>query len=106
MGQVTLGPIRIDLAAGAVMSLKSLPPPDNGYLLYSRLNIGLKQRKKEDSRKGAKHAEFGETGNISSLRSWRLGARRFLEVVLSKISNGRIYSGNFSQLQISKAANA
>jgi hypothetical protein len=28
--------------------------------------------------------------NIFSLRSWRLGARKFLEVVLSNISNGRI----------------
>jgi hypothetical protein len=28
--------------------------------------------------------------DIFSLRSWRLGAKKFVEVVLSNISNGRI----------------
>jgi hypothetical protein len=61
------------------------------------LNIGLQNRKRDDSRKDAKHAKFGEMENISSLRSWRpfgfaqdmLGARKLLEVVLSNISDER-----------------
>ncbi len=33
---------------------------------------------KDDSRKGAKGAKFGEIGKYLSLRSWRLGAKNFL----------------------------
>jgi hypothetical protein len=37
------------------------------------------------SRKGAKDAKFGEIGKYFSLRSWRLGAKNFVEVVLLNI---------------------
>jgi hypothetical protein len=37
------------------------------------------------SRKDTKHAKFGEIGKYFSLRSWRLGAKNFLEVVLLNI---------------------
>ncbi len=48
---------------------------------------------KDDSRKGAKGAKFGEIGKFFSLRSWRpfgfaqdrLGAINFVEVILSNI---------------------
>jgi len=42
------------------------------------------------SRKGAKHTKFGEIGKYFSLRSWRLGAKNFLEVVLLNILSVRI----------------
>jgi len=37
--------------------------------------------KKDDSRKGAKGAKFGEIGKYFSLRAWRLGAKNFIEFV-------------------------
>jgi len=44
----------------------------------------------DDSRKGAKDAKFGELGKYFSLRSWRLGAKNFVEVVLLNILSVRI----------------
>ncbi len=50
------------------------------------------------SRKGAKDAKFGEIGkyfSLRSLRSWRLGAKNFVEVVLLNILSVRIYYSQF-----------
>jgi hypothetical protein len=52
--------------------------------------IGDYGKEKNDSHKGAKHAKFEEIEGNVSLRSWRLGARNFLEVVLLNISRVRI----------------
>jgi hypothetical protein len=49
------------------------------------LNFGLENRKEDDSRKDAKNAKFGEIEKYFSLRSWRLGAVNFIEVVLVNI---------------------
>jgi hypothetical protein len=57
-------------------------------ILKFSLEIGLRNRKKDTSRKDAKHAKFGEI--FFSLRSWRLGAINFLEVVLFNILKVRI----------------
>lgn len=45
----------------------------------------FENQKRDDSRKGAKSAKFGEKELLFFFRSWRLGARNFLEVVLFKI---------------------
>ncbi|MEE8077095.1 MAG: hypothetical protein V3T60_15920, partial [Candidatus Binatia bacterium] len=42
------------------------------------------------SREGAKDAKFEEIGKYFSLRSWRLGAKNFVEVVLLNILSVRI----------------
>ena len=42
----------------------------------------------EDSRKGAKGAKFRKISKFLSLRAWRLGGKKFLEVGLSNISSG------------------
>ena len=49
-------------------------------------------------RKGAKDAKCGEIGKYNSLRSWRLGAKSFLEVVLLNILSAKIYRRIFSCL--------
>jgi hypothetical protein len=44
-------------------------------------------KSKERTRAKAQSSPSSEkTGNFSSLRSWRLGASKFVELVLSKIS--------------------
>jgi hypothetical protein len=59
---------------------------DLGELGVSVVKKGLNTiRKRDESRKGAKGAKFGKQENFPS-RSWRLGARKFIEVVLSNIS--------------------
>jgi hypothetical protein len=54
------------------------------------LNLHLGNWIKDDSRKGAKNAKFGETGKYFTLQAWRLGAKNFLEVVLLNIQSVRI----------------
>ena len=44
----------------------------------------------QGEREVAKDAKFGEIGTYDSLRSWRLGAKIFLEVVLVNISKETI----------------
>ncbi len=52
--------------------------------------FGCKTLQNNDSRKDAKYAKFENIRKyLFSSRAWRLGARKFLEVVLSNISNGR-----------------
>lgn len=51
-------------------------------LLQSLKARDVRNKKKDDSRKGAKHAKFGKIERMFSLRSWRLGVINFLEVVL------------------------
>src|SRR5262245_66332615 len=56
--------------------------------------MGLQNRKRGDSRKACPATSKGRKvrrNGIFSLRSWRLGARKCLAVVLSNISNERIY---------------
>jgi hypothetical protein len=53
------------------------------------LNIALPNRNKDDPRKDAKHAKFGEIA-IFNFAPWRLGAIKILAVVPSRILNGRI----------------
>jgi hypothetical protein len=43
------------------------------------------EAEKDDSRKDAKHAKFGEIRGYFSLRPWRLGGINFLEMVLFSI---------------------
>src|SRR5262249_37061712 len=63
------------------------------YLKFS-VGYGLAESKKTDSRKACRATSKGRKvrrNGIFSLRSWRLGARKCLAVVLSNISNERIY---------------
>ncbi len=59
------------------------------HLKLPRCNLGLGDRINDDSRKGAKDAKFGEIGKYFSLRSWRLGEKIFVEVVLLNILSVR-----------------
>jgi len=52
--------------------------------------LRLGDRIKDDSRKGAKDAKFGEIEKYFSLRAWRLGAKNLMEVVLLNILLVRI----------------
>jgi hypothetical protein len=56
----------------------------SAVLALSPQNLVLGNRINDDSRKGAKDAKFGEIGKFFffSLRSWRLGVKIFVEVVL------------------------
>ena len=51
--------------------------------------MGLRNRVNDDSRRGAKDAKSGEIGKYFSLRSWRLGTKNFVEVVLLDILSVR-----------------
>jgi hypothetical protein len=57
--------------------------PFQRYLKFP-LEFGLQNRNKNASRQDARRAKSGE--RFLSLRSWRLGAINFLEVVLFDIS--------------------
>ncbi len=47
---------------------------------------------------GAKDAKFGEIGKYSSLRSWRLGVKNFVEVVLFKNLIGKNLTTNLEDV--------
>ena len=51
-------------------------------LQQSLRSCGVRNEKKDDSRKDAKHAKFGMLEEMFFLRAWGLGAIDFLEVVL------------------------
>jgi hypothetical protein len=54
-------------------------------ILNFRSNFAVRIRKRNDSRKDAKRAKFGENIKIVFFAPWRLGARIFfVEVILSK----------------------
>jgi hypothetical protein len=53
----------------------------------SRLNIACRIGKEMTRAKTQSTPSSEKQENILSLRSWRLGARKFLELVLSNISN-------------------
>jgi hypothetical protein len=44
----------------------------------------VRETENDDSRKDAKHAKFGDITSGFSLRSWRLGAIKLLDVVPAK----------------------
>jgi hypothetical protein len=66
------------------------PKSSQRYLKSWADEIFCHDARQYSSRKDAKHAKFGEIGRYFSLRSWRLGAKNFVEVVLSNILSVRI----------------
>jgi hypothetical protein len=78
--------------------LKARPQDTNQTCLKFSVEYRLNQKEMTPAKHVLSQAEGTQSApssekqkNIFTLRPWRLGARKFLEVLLSNISNERIY---------------